>query len=78
MNQILKFEKDNCQPCNSLSMWLNDNNIKHESKNIMQNMDLLKKYNIKSVPTLLLLDQEGNEIDRVIGFDINKIKALVS
>lgn len=78
MSHLLKFVKDNCPPCQAMSMFLTENAIEHESKNAMSNMDLLRKYNIKSVPTLLKLDIEGNEIARVSGFDINKVKELVS
>lgn len=34
--------------------------------------ELLKEFNIPGYPTILLIDQNGEEIDRVVGFDGNK------
>ena len=34
--------------------------------------ELLKKFNIPGYPTILLVDQSGEEIDRLVGFDGNK------
>lgn len=75
LNNIIKFEKNGCQPCQSLSKWLEENKVEHESKNIMQNMDLVRKYNIKSVPTVLVLNENQEEVERFIGFNVDQLQA---
>lgn len=74
--KIIKFEKNGCAPCQNVSKWLSDNKVEHESKNIMQNMDLVRKYNIKSVPTILVLNEEV-ELKRVVGFDVAQLQVLL-
>jgi len=32
-----------------------------------ENKDLLQKYNVRSIPVLILLDENNNEIDRLTG-----------
>jgi thioredoxin-like negative regulator of GroEL len=38
-----------------------------EEIDIDQNMDAVKKYNIRGVPVLILADDDGTEIDRMTG-----------
>jgi len=33
-----------------------------------EGLDLVKKFNVSSYPTVILLDKEGKEIDRIVGF----------
>ncbi len=68
---ILHFTAAWCGPCKALSKTLDNN--KHEFKKIKrfkvdldEYQDLSQKYNIRSVPTLLLF-KEGKEVKRLIG-----------
>jgi thioredoxin-related protein len=47
-------------------------NIPIEEIDIDQNMDAVKKYNIRGVPVLILADDSGNEIDRMTGMTDEK------
>jgi thioredoxin-like negative regulator of GroEL len=38
-----------------------------EEIDIDENMDAVKKYNIRGVPVLILADDDGTEIDRMTG-----------
>jgi len=42
-------------------------NIPIEEIDIDENMDAVKKYNIRGVPVLILADDDGTEIDRMTG-----------
>ena len=70
MIKILKFESDSCPQCKALSVTLE--RITKEYKTDMKsidieednNQDLIRKYNIRSIPTLIFLseDQEYNRL----------------
>lgn len=72
MITILKFESDSCPQCKALSVTLKRiskenkidiNNIDIEEDN---NQDLIRKYNIRSIPTIIFLN-EDKEYNRLIG-----------
>ena len=82
MIKILKFESDSCPQCKALSATLE--RITKEYKTDMKsidieednNQDLIRKYNIRSIPTLIFLN-EDKEYNRLVGnqsyVTINKI-----
>ena len=82
MIKILKFESDSCPQCKALSITLEritkEYKIDMKSIDIEEdnNQDLIKKYNIRSIPTLIFLN-EDQEYNRLIGNQsyatINKI-----
>ena len=82
MINILKFESDSCPQCKALSITLE--RISKENKIDIKNIDieednsqdLIRKYNIRSIPTLIFLN-EDQEYNRLVGNQsyatINKI-----
>jgi thioredoxin-like negative regulator of GroEL len=69
MKQLLKFSASWCQPCKSLA-----GNMKHvdfkdvelKEIDIDENLDEAKKYGIRGVPTMVLLN-DGVEVGRKSG-----------
>ena len=82
MINILKFESDSCPQCKALSVTLEriskENKIDIKNIDIEEdnNQDLIRKYNIRSIPTLIFLN-EDQEYNRLVGNQsyatINKI-----
>ena len=82
MITILKFESDSCPQCKALSATLEriskENKIDIKNIDIEEdnNQDLIRKYNIRSIPTLIFL-KEDKEYNRLVGNQsyatINKI-----
>lgn len=70
--------KDGCVPCQIVGNMLDDRNIQYEVINILEHDDLREKYSIQGVPVLILLNDDGVEIDRVSGFNPLKIESLLS
>ena len=82
MITILKFESDSCPQCKALSVILE--RISKENKIDIKNIDieednsqdLIRKYNIRSIPTIIFLN-EDKEYNRLVGNQsyatINKI-----
>ena len=64
---ILKFFGSWCNPCKALSKSLEDAGIEHQSIDVDENEELTEKYNVRSVPTIVILDKDDNEIGRFIG-----------
>ena len=82
MITILKFESDSCPQCKALSITLEriskENKIDIKNIDIEEdnNQDLIRKYNIRSIPTIIFLN-ENKEYNRLVGNQsyatINKI-----
>jgi thioredoxin 1 len=69
--KLLKFHALWCGPCQGLSMLIN--NMEDEIKIHVENVDIDSdnetaiKYGVRSVPTLILVDDSGVEIKRHSG-----------
>lgn len=66
---LLKFYAEWCGPCKLLTKILKENNIEHTAIDIDTEDGAIAtgEYNIKTVPTLIMLDDESKEIKRHIG-----------
>lgn len=66
MNKIiLKFEKPACAPCKALDLLLEKHEIKVTKVNLIDSPGMFQEYDIKSVPTILVLNNE-NEVEKTI------------
>ena len=67
--KLLKFYATWCGPCKSLSSVMENMTlpITVENVDIDQNLDLAKKHNVRSVPTVVVVDDTGTEIKRAVG-----------
>lgn len=72
--KVLKFQADWCQPCKMLTNTLRDDiitDIPVEIVDIDNNSEevtnLLVKYGIRGVPTLVMLGDDGVELKRKVG-----------
>ena len=64
--KIIKFGTTHCGMCKIMDKILMNGNIPADIQIVDAeiNMDLADKYNVKSVPVIILLDNEMNEICR--------------
>jgi thioredoxin 1 len=69
--KVLKFSASWCQPCKLLQAVIDnmsaDIGIDIESIDIEVATDTANQYNIRGVPTLVLIDDVGNEVKRHVG-----------
>ena len=70
--KIIKFEASWCNPCKQLARTL-ANSVDSSISSLVEAIDvdsgnsLVEKYNIRGVPVLLFIDNEGNELARLTG-----------
>lgn len=77
MKKLIKFEKDNCKPCEMVSEYLNSKGVEFEAINAYDNPMRASKMKVRSVPTLMLIDTEGNEIKRIVGYNPQEIDLMI-
>lgn len=67
--KVLKIYSRTCGPCKVLENNLQRAGIPHESIDVqsMQGEDIAAKYKVRIVPTLILVDDEGNVVKRCSG-----------
>ena len=69
MRKLIKFSASWCQPCKALAAnmkYVEFGDVQYEDVDIDENMELAKKYGIRGVPTLVLLEDDV-EIKRTSG-----------
>ncbi len=69
--KVLKFYADWCQPCKAVSAIMekvkDKLTVPVEEIDIDANNDIAKKYQIRGVPTLVMVDDDGVEVKRQVG-----------
>ena len=69
--KVLKFQADWCGPCKALSMVIKNAGDKITTKieevDIDNNVFMGTTFNIRSVPTLVMVDENEKEIKRITG-----------
>lgn len=76
--RLLKFYADWCAPCRVLGKKLEGFDaceLVSVDVDSDEGESLTEKYSIKNLPTMVLIDEEGNELKRWSGLvDVNKVK----
>ena len=69
MMKLLKFGAGWCSPCKMLTAIIDNVDLPYEIDNIDidDQFELAQQYNIRGVPTLVLIDDVGNELKRNVG-----------
>ena len=67
--KAIKVYADWCAPCKVLTKTLSEmeNLPEIENVNIDGNIALATRYSVRSVPTILIVDDDGNELKRITG-----------
>jgi thioredoxin 1 len=77
MKKVIRFTASWCQPCKALASILeeaNTNNVPIEVVDIDVHQEVAIEFGIRSVPTLVKIDENGNVAGRMVGV---KAKNLV-
>lgn len=72
--KVLKFSSSWCGPCKLLSPIfdeiteeLKNMNIEFISVDVEEDEELTSKYSVRNIPTIVITDEDGNELDRCVG-----------
>lgn len=78
--KLLKFTADWCASCKALSSKLEDFELcEIDEIDVEEEIDITNEFKVRSLPTIILIDDEEKEIDRLIGnVSINEIEKLVN
>lgn len=68
MTKLIKLSKPACNPCTMLGMALDDLGVEVISYDITVDFDEAVKYGAMSSPILVLEDDEGIELERMVGY----------
>ena len=69
---LVQFSSAFCTPCRATRALLTDItadlfDVKHIDIDAEKNLDLVRRLDIRSTPTTLVLDKSGNEVGRAVG-----------
>jgi thiol-disulfide isomerase/thioredoxin len=69
MNRVIQLYANWCGLCKVLENMLKDSNIEHENVNIdsPDGEGLSLKYNVRAIPTMLVLDENDNLLRKMTG-----------
>lgn len=77
--KALKFRKEGCVPCDRLEPKLEEvtdnNDIPVKEIQVEEDMEKVREYKVRASPTVVLLDDSGEEVDRFSGDkDVEKVE----
>ncbi len=69
MKKILYFTASWCGPCKALAPRMESlsGQISYQKIDVDQNSEMSAKYGVRNVPCLVLVDGNGNELNRMVG-----------
>lgn len=77
--KLIKFEQDGCSPCKAMDMFFDSKGFKdYEKVNPFDSPHLAVKYDVGKLPTVVLVDSDGNEVQRSVGFNPPELEELIS
>ena len=77
MKKIIKFEKNDCNPCAMVSEFLDKKGVEYERINAFDNPEMAMKFRVRTVPTVILMENDA-EVKRVMGFKMEELNEMTS
>ena len=77
MKKIIKFEKNDCNPCAMVSEFLDRKGEEYERINAFDNPEMAMKFKVRTVPTVILMENDA-EVKRVMGFKMEELNEMTS
>ena len=74
--RLIKFQKQSCVPCEQVSAHLDKLGVAYETVNPYDTPEVAIKYRVRSVPTVLMVDNDNKEIFRSVGYKPEQLDEL--
>jgi glutaredoxin-like protein NrdH len=78
MRKVVIYTQESCGPCTAEKLWLKDNGIEFEEKNIRENpkyLDEIVELGASATPATVISDGDSTEV--VLGFDQEKLGEIL-
>ncbi|PRR87404.1 thioredoxin domain-containing protein [Bacillus atrophaeus] len=75
--RLIKLEQPNCNPCKMVFNYLNQANIEYETIDVTQQPEVAARFEVMGVPVTILLNDQGEEVKRSIGFKPEELEQLL-
>lgn len=78
--KLIKIYSKTCGPCKVLEKNLIESGVKYDSVYVIseEGKDMVEKYGVRAIPTLLLLDDNGTLISKHVGIlSVEGIKSFI-
>lgn len=78
MSRFILFKGIDCAPCRTLESFLDERKVEYEKVVGVDNPKEAVKRRVRTVPTLLLVDDEDQEIKRFVGLgQLNELEEII-
>ncbi|MCY7948352.1 thioredoxin family protein [Bacillus atrophaeus] len=75
--RLIKLEQPNCNPCKMVSDYLEHEDIQFETVDVTQEPEVASRFSVMGVPVTILLNDQGEEVNRSVGFKPNELDELL-
>lgn len=75
--RLIKLEQPNCNPCKMVSNYLEQADINFETVDVTQEPEVASRFGVMGVPVTILLNDQGEEVNRSVGFKPNELDELL-
>lgn len=76
--KLIVLSQESCTPCKFVKNFLQDQNVDFETVDVQNTPKIASQFSIMSTPVTILLDNEGNEIQRVTGFNPIELTEIIN
>jgi len=75
--KLTVFTQNDCRFCGMTKGFLDDREVKYETINISDEPEYINKYDLMGAPTVVLFDEENEEVARTTGFNPEELGVLI-
>jgi len=78
MRKVVIYTQEGCGPCTAEKLWLKDNGVEFEERDIRENpayLDEIVELGASATPATLIKDENGSQV--ILGFDQEKLEKIL-
>jgi glutaredoxin-like protein NrdH len=78
MREVIVYSQEGCRPCTEVKLWLMENGIDFEERNIRENPTYLNEIvdlGASATPATVINDDNGKEV--ILGFDLDRFEEVL-